>query len=515
MEKKSLLEMRGISKRFPGVIANENVDLTLYPGEVHALLGENGAGKSTLMNILTGIYFPNDGYIRYKGRIVSLDSPRKAANLGIGMVHQHFKLVEPMTVAENICLYAHRCGFMLNKKRMNAEVEEYARRFRLSVAPDAVVQQLSIGEQQRVEILKLLVSGAELLILDEPTAVLTPQESDALFAALRKMAAEGKSVLIITHKLAEVMRAADRITVLRGGKSIATMPLAETTQEELTSLMVGHELEKVQRALDSAPGEKVVLSMEKVSVKNTMGLPALSDVDLQIHEGEILGIAGVSGNGQKELAEVLAGMCRPASGKITLDGVDVSSQSPRQAIDRGIAYIPEDRLGVGLVGKMDLSENFILKNFAKPQSSRRGILRQRAVDRQTQAAIEEYNIKSAGIHTPAHGHIPPAGPNVRRQPPEAAHRPRGGRGPQTHHRRLPGTRSGHRRHQQHPQHTAGGAEEGQGHIAHLRGPGRAFRHLRPYRRALQRPSLCPGGRCGGYCGCNRPSYDRSGRRRST
>lgn len=401
MEKQPLLEMCGITKRFPGVIANENVNLTLYPSEVHALLGENGAGKSTLMNILTGIYFPNEGTIRYKGHTVSLDSPRKAVNLGIGMVHQHFKLIEPMTVAENICLYAGKCGFLLNKKQMNTQVKEYAQRFHLEVEPSATIQQLSIGEQQRVEILKLLVSGAELLILDEPTAVLTPQEADALFVALRQMAQEGKSVLIITHKLGEVMRVADRITVLRGGKSIATMPLAETTQEELTVLMVGHQLETAERVPNDRPGNHVVMKMSDVCAMNDRNLPALRNVDLELHAGEIVGIAGVSGNGQRELAETLAGMRKVTAGRLILEERDVTGQNPRQAIDNGIAYIPEDRLGVGLVGKMDLAENYILKNFSKPQSSRWGILRKKSINQQTQEAVDTYQIKNAGIHTPA------------------------------------------------------------------------------------------------------------------
>ena len=401
MEKRPLLEMRGITKRFPGVIANENVDLTVYPGEIHALLGENGAGKSTLMNILTGIYFPNEGTICYKGRPVSLDSPRKAVKLGIGMVHQHFKLVEPMTVAENVFLYAGKCGFWLNKKRMNQEVQAYAEQFHLPVDPAAAIRELSIGEQQRVEILKLLVSGSELLILDEPTAVLTPQESDALFTALRKMAQSGKSVLLITHKLGEVMQAADRITVLRGGKSIATMPLAETTQEELTALMVGRRLETVARAADSVPGERVVLQLDRICAANERNLPALRDVSLALHAGEIVGIAGVSGNGQRELAEVLAGMRKVTGGRMVLEGRDVTGQGPRQAIDSGIAYIPEDRLGVGLVGQMSLAENYILKNFSQPQSSRRGILRQKAIDQQTAEAVDAYQIKNAGIHTQA------------------------------------------------------------------------------------------------------------------
>ena len=401
MEKQPLLEMRGITKRFPGVVANENVDLTLYPSEVHALLGENGAGKSTLMNILTGIYFPNEGSIRYRGRTVSLDSPRKAVELGIGMVHQHFKLIEPMTVAENICLYAGKCGFFLNEKRMNAQVAEYAERFHLAVDPAAAIQQLSIGEQQRVEILPLLVSGAEVLILDEPTAVLTPQEADALFDALRQMAREGKSVLIITHKLGEVMQVADRITVLRGGKSVTTMPLADTTQEELTVLMVGHQLETVQRAAGQHPGERAAAQLSGVCAANDRGLPALQNVDLTLHAGEIVGIAGVSGNGQRELAEVLAGMRRTTAGQLLLEGRDVTGQNPRQAIANGVAYIPEDRLGVGLVGKMDLAENFILKNFAKPQSSHWGILKKAAIDRQTQETVDAYQIKTAGIHTPA------------------------------------------------------------------------------------------------------------------
>lgn len=401
MEKLPLWEMQGITKRFPGVIANENVDLTLYPGEIHALLGENGAGKSTLMNILTGIYFPNEGMIRYKGQNVSLDSPRKAVAYGIGMVHQHFKLVDTMTVAENICLYAGKCGFFLNQKRMNDQVRACAERFQLAVEPSAAIHQLSIGEQQRVEILKLLISGAELLILDEPTAVLTPQESDALFVALRKMAQEGKSVLLITHKLGEVMRAADRITVLRGGKSIATMPLAQTTQEEMTELMVGRQLETVTRSADSSPEDRVLLKLENVCAVNDRNMPALQNVNLELHAGEIVGIAGVSGNGQRELAEVLAGMRKITTGRMLLEQTNVTGQTTNQAMERGIAYIPEDRLGVGLIGQMDLTENYILKSFSKSRFSSHGVMRKKAIEQQTKEAVDKYQIKNAGIHTPA------------------------------------------------------------------------------------------------------------------
>jgi ABC-type uncharacterized transport system ATPase subunit len=400
-EKDALLEMRHITKRFPGVVANRDVNLTLYPNEVQALLGENGAGKSTLMNVLTGIYFPSEGTIRYKGEFVSLDNPQKAVALGIGMVHQHFLLVDTLTVAENIILYTHQCGFLLNSREVKSEIQRYADQFGLAVDPSAKISQLSIGEQQRVEILKLLISGSELLILDEPTSVLTPQESSNLFHALREMASGGKSVLVITHKMCEVMQFADRITVLRNGCSIATMPVKNASQDELTLLMVGKHLKPLSRCGEEKPQARTVLELKDVCALNARRLPALHHIDLMIHEGEIVGLAGVSGNGQNELAEVIAGLRKVRSGQILLNGADVTGQSPAKAYKNGIAYIPEDRLGVGLVGKLNLSENYILKSFRLPENSKHGLIHWKAVDRQTSQAVADYDVKCVGVHSAA------------------------------------------------------------------------------------------------------------------
>ena len=399
MVKEPVLEMKNICKSFSGNMANDHVNLTLYPGEVHALLGENGAGKSTLMSVLFGLYQAEEGIIKKDGKEVKINNPNDANDLGIGMVHQHFRLIENLTVAENIYLYLNRNRFWLNHARINELVEKYADTFNLPVLPGAKISQISIGEQQRVEILKLLIGGSDILILDEPTAVLTPLEAAHLFTALRKMAIQGKSVLFITHKMSEVMQAADRITVLRAGRTAATMLTGETTARELVTHMIGKELVNAVSTDRSAPSGKVTASLEHVETRPGKGRKALRDVSLEIHEGEILGIAGVSGNGQNELAEVFAGLSRPSAGTYTFCGSPVTGLTPKKAIRMGIAYIPEDRMGTGLAGRMNLAENYILKSMEDSTVNRHGFLDRRRIDHITEQAIDRYHIQTAGIHT--------------------------------------------------------------------------------------------------------------------
>src|SRR5215469_14214006 len=323
--------MRGITKRFPGVVANDGVDFEVAAGEVHALLGENGAGKSTLSNILTGLYRPDEGEIVLHGDRVQFDSPRDALDAGIGMVHQHFRLVPPFTVAENIALGEHGAGgsFRIDPRRIEARVDELAGRYGLAVDPRARIWQLSLGEQQRVEILKTLYREARVLILDEPTAVLTPQEAESLFETLRVMAEEGRTIVFISHKLHEVIGVSDRVTVLRDGKNVATVQTKESTQRSLASLMVGREVADIERVPRERWDGGVVLEVANVSALGDRGSPALKDVTLTIRSGEILGIAGVAGNGQRELAEVVTGMRPPTEGSVTVDGRRLRRGDPR------------------------------------------------------------------------------------------------------------------------------------------------------------------------------------------
>ncbi len=394
-----IIEMKAIHKEFPGVVANDHVDLSIYPGEVHALLGENGAGKSTLMSVLNGIYKPDGGDILFRGEPVVLKTPKDAVNLGLGMVHQHFELVDTMTVSENVFLGSPECGGILKPEDMNQKVLECSQKYRLDVDPSALVWQLSIGEQQRVEIIKLLFRGAEILILDEPSAVLTPQESDAMFLTLRNMAGDGKAVVFITHKMREVLTYADRITVLRNGRSVASMLRGQTDQNQLTSLMVGRELTCIPDRSPAQCGEEI-LSLENVDALNDKGLPALREVTFGICSGEILGIAGVAGNGQRELAEVVAGLRKVTAGSITLAGKTISNRGPAYVMKQGGAFIPEDRLGMGLVPNLDMVSNSILKTYNDRKHSRHGFLKMTESRAEAEALVEEYNIKSAGIRKP-------------------------------------------------------------------------------------------------------------------
>lgn len=395
----TILEMRGITKRFGKTVANEDVNLTLKAGEIHALLGENGAGKSTLMNILTGIYKPNAGQIYYKGKKVKIRSPRHAVDMGIGMVHQHFHLIPTLTAAENVFLYSPKCKLFLNKKEMEDAILTCSKDFRLDVDPSAKIWQMSVGEQQRVEIVKLLYRGAEILILDEPSAVLTQQEAEEMFKTLRAMAESGKSVVVISHKMQEVMAFADRITVLKGGKVEDTMMAEEATIERLTKAVVG-EREFVEHTNENESSEEVVLHLEQVWAKNDKGVDALKDISFDIHAGEIFGIAGVAGNGQKELAEVIAGLRKTVTGSVVVNGKDVTRLDVKKRIDEKISFIPEDRLGMGMVPGMTMDENRILKQYNSEKFSKGIFLKKKAISAVVDGEIEKHEIKIVGKNAP-------------------------------------------------------------------------------------------------------------------
>jgi len=362
VERPRAVELRGIVKRFPGVVANDGVDFDLRIGEVHALLGENGAGKSTLMNILDGLYQPDAGEIRISGRPVSFRSPRDAIAAGLGMVHQHFTLVASQTVTENILIGLDRPRFRLELTRYDEEIGELARTNGLRVDPRAKVWQLSVGEQQRVEILKVLYRGARVLIMDEPTAVLAPQEIDDLFATLRSMTSEGRSIIFISHKLGEVLAIADRVTVMRRGRvTAAGLPAASVGRRELATLMVGREVLESLERVPMPPGA-VVLGLEDVEADGDKGVPALRGVSLEVRAGEILGIAAVAGNGQSELAQVVTGL-RPCRGRVVVDGDNVANHPVRDAIGHGVAHVPEDRTGVGTAPNLSIVDNLIMKRY--------------------------------------------------------------------------------------------------------------------------------------------------------
>lgn len=393
------VEMRGIVKRFPGVLANDHVNFDLRRGEIHALLGENGAGKSTLMNILSGLYRQNEGTIRVQGELVSFHSPRDAINHGIGMVHQHFMLVPSLTVTENILLGLDTPRFFMQLPKRHQEVNVLQRKFGLKVAPEAKIWQLSVGEQQRVEILKMLYRGAEVLILDEPTAVLAPQEVDELFATLRSMTAEGKSIVFISHKLHEVMAISDRITVLRKGR-MAAEPLEtkSTNQAKLAELMVGRKVIFTVTKEPRKPGE-VLLSVRSVCAENDKGLPALKNVSFQIRSGEILGIAGVAGNGQSELAEVISGLRACTAGTVTVCGQIVSNRPPQTAIEANVAHIPMDRTGVGSAPNLSITDNLIMKAYHQPPIAKGWAIDGRTARQHATHLKNDYEIIAPSVDT--------------------------------------------------------------------------------------------------------------------
>ena len=398
--------MRGITKRFPGVIANDQVNFDVRRGEIHALLGENGAGKSTLMSVLCGLYQPDEGAV-YLARSDNgelertvINSPRQAIEAGVGMVHQHFKLVAPQTVTENIIIGLTGIPFAPNMRRLEKEVEALGRQYRMPVDPRAAIWQLSVGEQQRVEILKLLYRGADILILDEPTAVLTPQESRELAHILRNMANEGKSIIFISHKLDEVIAYCDRVTVLRDGKHVATLNTQETDKAQLAKEMVGREVLFRVTKESAAPGAKV-LELENVRALNNKGLPALRDVSLVIHSGEVLGVAGVAGNGQRELAEAITGLRPTTNGRITLNGREMTNQSSRHFIEAGVSHIPGDRLGMGLAGNLPVSDNLIMKAYRLPPIASGPFLAPGAIGRFARKLVAQFQVLTPGVSTPA------------------------------------------------------------------------------------------------------------------
>jgi len=361
----SAVQLCGIIKRFPGVLANDGVDFEARPGEIHALLGENGAGKSTLMQILSGLYRPDGGEIFIRGDKRDFKNPRESMASGIGMVYQHFMLVKKHTVIENVILGLKEFGFVIDYSKAEEKIKRVSRKYGLAVEPRARIWQLSVGQQQRVEIVKMLLRDVSILILDEPTAVLTPQETIELFTTLRAIRDRGKTVIFISHKLSEVMDICDRITVLRKGRKVQTVLKEETDEVELARMMVGRDVMlKIERELTATL--EPVLSLENIKARDDRFLPALRDISFRVHRGEILGMAGVSGNGQKELEEVISGLRKPTGGQVVLDGKDVTGFSPGRMIREGFAYIPEDRLGVGCAPGLDYTSNIILKDYRLP-----------------------------------------------------------------------------------------------------------------------------------------------------
>jgi ABC-type uncharacterized transport system ATPase subunit len=397
-----VLEMTGITKRYPGVVASDDIHFDLRRGEVHALLGENGAGKSTLMNVLYGLTRPDEGQIRVRGDLVEIASPSDAIALGIGMVHQHFMLIPVMTVAENIVLAIEptQGRVLIDRTEAAARVKDISDRFGLAVDPDALVQDITVGMEQRVEILKALYRGAEILILDEPTAVLTPQEALELAEILRSLTAQGTSVIFITHKLNEVLEIADRVTVLRRGKYIATEATAGATEASLARFMVGRD---VVLSIDKAPAKPAHprLVVEDLVVHDDRGLEAVSGLSLQVAAGEIVGLAGVDGNGQAELIDAITGLRSPTSGTITADGRDITGATPHAVLEAGVGHIPTDRQRRGLVLDFTLAENFVLHDFDRPPASRNGWLFPRRIEAAAAPLLTEFDVRGGGVKAAA------------------------------------------------------------------------------------------------------------------
>ncbi len=402
MDEPPVLELRGITKEVPGVVANDHVDFDLQRGEVHALLGENGAGKSTLMSILYGLYTADSGEILMNGKPVEINSPKHAIELGIGMVHQHFMLIPVMTVTENIVLAQEprHAGVLLDYDAAAERVRELSASFGLAVDPNARIAKITVGQQQRVEILKALYRGAEILILDEPTAVLTPQEARELFEIIDGLKAQGKSIVFISHKLNEVLEVADRITVLRRGKRVETIPREGATEAGLARSMVGREVLLRVDKKPSQPGEPL-LKVADLSVRDDRGLEAVRGVTFEVSAGEIVGIAGVDGNGQSELIDALTGLRKPAGGQMSVGGHDLTHASARQALDAGMGHIPEDRHRRGLILDFNLAENLALHDYGHEPFSRFGWLNPRRWIRWAAGLLKEFDVRGGGPATRA------------------------------------------------------------------------------------------------------------------
>jgi simple sugar transport system ATP-binding protein len=395
-----VLEARRVTKTFPGVVANQDVDFTLRHGEIHCLLGENGAGKSTLMNTVFGLYQPDAGEILVRGEPVRFATSADAIAHGIGMVHQHFQLIPVFTVAENVVLGNEiRRGPLLDLDTARSRIRELGTRYGLEIDPDALISDLSVGEQQRVELIKALFRDADILILDEPTAVLTPGEVDELFEVVRSLVQQGKSIIFITHKLREVLAVADRITVLRGGRTVGTADPAGATAQSLANLMVGRD---VSFDLDKAPSDPgdVVLRVHDLGVEDDRHVPTVSGFELEVRAGEIFGIAGVEGNGQRELVEALVGMRAKTAGTVEIAGHDVTHASPRDVIDLGVGHVPEDRSKHGLVGPFTVADNLVLDRYWREPFSHRSLRQDAAIDRQAVELVQRYDIRTPGTQVP-------------------------------------------------------------------------------------------------------------------
>jgi general nucleoside transport system ATP-binding protein len=398
-----VLEMRDIRKEFPGVVANDGVSFEVRRGEVHALLGENGAGKSTLMNILYGLYKPDGGEIRLNGKPTSFSSAREAIGAGIGMVHQHFMLIPVMTVAENIVLGTEPTkGLLLDENAADRRVSDMAKTFRFDVDPEALVEDISVGQQQRVEIMKALYRNADILILDEPTAVLTPQEAEDLFEILRTLQREGLSIIFISHKLNEVLEIADRITVLRRGKTIETVPAKGATEASLARAMVGRDVLLRVEKRPAEPGD-VLLSVQDLHVRDDRGIEKVRGMSFDVRAGEIVGIAGVDGNGQTELIDAITGLQKIESGTVTIAGHSLSHTSARAALDLGIGHIPEDRQRRGLVLEFSIAENIALHDYAKPPDAKWGWLFPKRMIGRARKLIQDFDVRGGGPMTRAGG----------------------------------------------------------------------------------------------------------------
>lgn len=395
-----VLELRGITKRFPGVLANDHIDLTLHKGEILGLLGENGAGKTTLMNILYGLYQPDEGEIFIRGEKVEIHSPNDAIDAGVGMVHQHFMLVPVFTVTENVMLghEAVRMGDFLDRQQAAKRIREISEQYHLEVDPSAHVENLPVGIQQRVEIIKLLYREADILILDEPTAALTPQESDELFEIMQSLSEQGKSLIFITHKLREVLEVADRIDVIRQGKMVGSTTPDEADQNKLAAMMVGREVELEVRKGAAQPGE-TVLEVKTLEVLNDSEQMVVNGISFEVQAGEILGIAGVQGNGQTELVEALTGLRATYSGEIKLLGTEISHASPRRITELGSAHIPEDRQKNGLVLAFPVADNLVLNTYYQPPYSKGVVMQREAIMETAHKRIDDFDIRTPGPNT--------------------------------------------------------------------------------------------------------------------
>ena len=401
MAHENVIEMREITKIFGEFVANDKINLELRKGEIHALLGENGAGKSTLMNMLAGLLEPTSGEIVVNGKSEKLDSPSKAASLGIGMVHQHFMLVEAFTVAENIILGSELTNKgVLDLKKANADILELSERYGLAVDPTAKVEDISVGAQQRVEILKTLYRGADILIFDEPTAVLTPAEILELMDIMKALVKEGKSIILITHKLDEIRAVADRVTVIRRGKSIQTVSIEGATNKDLAEMMVGRSVSFVTEKEEAQPKE-VVLQISDLVVNENRGVPAVKELSLDVRAGEIVGIAGIDGNGQSELIQAITGLRKVKSGSIKIKGQEVVGLSPRKITEMNVSHVPEDRHRDGLVLEMMLSENIALQTYYKEPLSKNGVLNYNQINSYARKLMEEFDVRAANEIVPA------------------------------------------------------------------------------------------------------------------